>query len=114
MASVFTFRNLGVAARVAARQAGKNRTAGALWRGFKVSASHTGKILHQLWLEVIGSVFLAIAGIGIVSAVREYSKYSAGKENVERFVLSIGFTLLFGWFGVSSFLRVNKKAVRKR
>jgi hypothetical protein len=113
MANVFTFRNLGAAARVAARQAGKSRTASAFWRGFRVSASHFGKVLHQLWLEVIGSVFLAIAAVGVVGFIREYTKYAAGKENAERMLLSIGFILLFGWFGVSSFLRVNKKVHKK-
>lgn len=109
MASVFTFRNLGIAARVAARQAGKSRTIGALWRGFRVSASHWGRVLHQLWLEVIGTVFLAIAAIGIVAFFREYSRFAAGKENSERMILAICFALLFAWFGVTSFLRVNKK-----
>jgi hypothetical protein len=109
MASVFTLRNLGIAARVAARQAGRSRTMSAVFRGARASAAHFGKVLHQLWLEVTGSVFLAIAGIGGIAFFREYAKYHAGMEDSRRMVLAAGFTVLFAWFGVTSFLQVKKK-----
>jgi len=41
--------------------------------------------------------------------VREYMKYQAGKATSGRVALAVGFTVLFGWFGVSSFWRVRKK-----
>lgn len=108
MGSVFTFRNLGAAARVAARQAGRSRTFSALWRGVRASATHFGRVLHQLWLEVTGFVFLSIAGIGLIAFIREYSRYVSGKEPSGRVILAACFTALFTWFGVTSFWRVKK------
>ncbi len=109
MASVFTFRNLGIAARVAARQAERSRTVSAVLRGARASATHFGRVLHQLWLEVTGFVFLSIAGIGVIAFFREYSRYSAGKEASGRMILAACFTALFAWFGITSFLRVKKR-----
>lgn len=96
-------------ARVAAKQARGSRTLAALARGATTAARAFGAVLHQLWLEVIGLVFLAMAGVGAVAAVREYLKYEAGRATASRVVVAICFTLTFAWFGVSSFLRVGKK-----
>ena len=79
------------------------RAAGATtWRHFR-------KVLGQLWLEVTGFVFLALAAIGAAALVREYLRLHAGSSNSGRIALAIGFTVMFGWFGVSSFWRVRKR-----
>jgi hypothetical protein len=109
MGKVFTFRNLGIATRVAAQQAKRSRGLNALWQGVRAWVLHLGHVLHQLWLEVTGFVFLAIAGIGGIGIVREYTKYQAGKSSPERIALAICFTLLFTWFGLSSFWRLRRK-----
>jgi hypothetical protein len=68
-------------------------------------------VLHQLWLEVTGFTFLAIAGIGALAGMREYGKYQSGHAaGPGRLVLAVCFTVSFIWFGVSSFWRVRKKA----
>ena len=36
-------------------------------------------MLHQLWLEVTGFVFLALAFIGAVALFREFARYQAGQ-----------------------------------
>jgi hypothetical protein len=59
MTSVSTFRKLHIAARVAAQFAGRNRTLSAVLAGARTTATHLGRVLHQLWLEVTGFVFLA-------------------------------------------------------
>lgn len=112
MAKVFTFRNLGMATRVAADQMKRSQGIHALWSGIVAWARHIGNVLHQLWLEVTGFIFFAIAGIGVVGIVREYVRYSAGKSSYERLGLAIGFTLLFTWFGVSSFWRLRRKLAK--
>jgi len=92
---------------VVARQAGKNRTVSAVWAAIRAAAASFGRLLRQLWLEVTGFVFLAIAAIGAYALVREYDKYRAGLPNGSRLGLAICFTLLFAWFGLSSFWRAG-------
>src|SRR6267154_2500190 len=78
MGYVSTARKLGLAARVAGKQMKRSRTYGALLTGARTSLSHFGKVLHQLWLEVTGFVFLAFAAIGVVALVKEYAAYRVG------------------------------------
>jgi hypothetical protein len=110
MTSVSTFRKLHIAARVAAQFAGRNRTLSAVLAGARTTATHLGRVLHQLWLEVTGFVFLVLALIGAGAFVREYTRYQAGQTTSGRVLVAIVFTLTFGWFGVSSFWRVWKKS----
>ncbi len=70
---------------------------------------HITGVLHQLWLEITGFVFLAFAGIGMAAMVREYSAYYAGRGASRRVAAAVAFTLVFGWFGTNSFWRVRKK-----
>jgi hypothetical protein len=109
MANVFSLRNLGIMARVAAQQASRSRSLGSLWRAGRTTAAHFGRVLHQLWLEVTGFVFLALAGIGVIAFFREYAKYAAGRGGSGRVLLTVGFTVMFGWFGMSSFWRIGRK-----
>jgi len=114
MSSLSTGRKLGVAARVATRmvtqRARRTRTFGAVTKAARATASHFGRVLGQLWLEVTGFVFLALAGIGVIAFFREYAKYQAGHATSGRMVLAVCFAGLFGWFGVSSFWRVQKRS----
>jgi hypothetical protein len=114
MSSVSTSRKLGIAARVAGRvisqRARRTRIFGAVRKAARATASHFGRALGQLWLEVTGFVFLALAGIGVIAFFREYTKYQAGHATSSRAVLAVCFTGLFGWFGVSSFWRVRRRS----
>jgi hypothetical protein len=105
-----TLRKLGIVARVAAQQAGRSRTGSAVLKGIRATAVSFGRVLHQLWLEVTGFTFLAIAGIGALAGVREYSKYQTGHAaGPGRLILAICFTASFAWFGLSSFWRVKRR-----
>ena len=96
--------------RVAAQQMARSRTGGAVLKGFRATATSFGKVAHQLWLEVTGFTFLAIAAIGAVEGFREYSRYHAGQEaGPGRVILAACFTLSFAWFGLSSFIRIRRK-----
>ena len=109
MVNLSTARKLSLLARLALRQAQQTRTWGAFLRAGQVTATHVGRVLHQLWLEVTGFVFLVLAGIGSLALYREYAQYQTGKATLSRMVVAICFTGLFAWFGVTSFWRTRKK-----
>jgi hypothetical protein len=110
MVNVSTVRKLSIMARVAAQHAGRTRTVGAILKGARTTAVHFGRVLHQLWLEVTGFVFLALAFIGAGAFFREYARYQVGQTTSGRVAVAIIFTLTFTWFGASSFWRVWKKS----
>ncbi len=109
MTKLSTLRKLKILARVVAQSAGRSRTVSAVFKGVHTSAAHFGRVLHQLWLEVTGFVFLALAFIGAAAFFREYNRYQAGQTTTGRVLVAIVFTLTFVWFGVTSFWRVWKK-----
>src|SRR5208282_3300069 len=83
----------------------RSRTGRAVVAGIRATAHSFGGILHQLWLEVAGFTFVAMAG------GREYGKYQSGHATGPgRLVLAVCFTVSFTWFGLSSFWRVKKRA----
>ena len=110
MTKLSTFRKMSILTRVVSQAAGRNRTVSAVFKGVRASAAHFGRVLRQLWLEVTGFVFLALAFIGAIALVREFARYQAGQTNSGRVAVAIIFTLTFVWFGVSSFWRGWKKS----
>jgi hypothetical protein len=72
---------------------------------FQQTLRRVGKIL---WLEVTGLLFLWMALVGGVACWHEYHAYAAGKTGISRAALAALFTLLFTYFGVSSFSRARK------
>lgn len=109
MASVSTARKLGIAARIAGEHVKRSRTLGAVFSGVRATMRHFTDVLHQLWLEITGFIFLSFAGVGAVAIVREDLAYRAGHGNPSHLAEVAIFTLMFAWFGVSSFWRVRKK-----
>ncbi len=107
--NVSTVRKLSIMARIATQRAGRTRTVSAVWKGVRTTATHFGRVLRQLWLEVTGFVFLALAFIGAGAFFREWARYQAGQTTTGRVLVAIIFTLTFTWFGASSFWRVWKK-----
>jgi hypothetical protein len=104
-------KKIKVVFRVAANMIARSRTGAAVLAGVRATARSFGRVLHQLWLEVTGFTFLAMAAVGALAGMREYGKYQAGQASGPgRLLLAICFTALFGWFGVSSFWRVKRKA----
>jgi len=100
-----------VAANMVANMVQRSRTGRAVLAGARAIARSFGRVLHQLWLEVTGFTFLAIAGIGALAGMREYGKYQSGRAaGPGRLVLAVCFTVSFIWFGLSSFWRVKKRA----
>ena len=89
----------------------RSRTGRAVLAGIRATAHSFGRVLHQLWLEVTGFMFLAMAGIGALAGIREYGKYQSGHTaGPGRLALAVCFTVSFTWFGLSSFWRVKRRA----
>src|ERR1700681_2189644 len=109
MTKLSTVPTLTILARVGGQSPGRNRTVSAVFKAARTTAAHFGRVLHQLWLEVTGFVFLALAFIGGGAFFREYALYRAGQTTAVRVAVAIIFTLTFTWFGASSFWRVWKK-----
>jgi hypothetical protein len=98
-----------VVARVATQQAKRSRTVRAASSAAATTARAFGRVLHQLWLEVTGVIFLIMALSFAGATVKEYGKYHAGQAGPGRVAVAICFTVAFGWFGVSSFWRVRRR-----
>ena len=114
MAKLSTARKIGVAGRVVMQQVARSRRGGALLSGLRATARSFGRVLHQLWLEVTGFTFLALAAFGAMAGFREYAKYqSRHAAGPGRLILAICFVVSFTWFGLSSFLRVRKREERQ-
>jgi len=85
----------------------KNRTVNALASATQVTLRSASKVGHLLWLEVTGLFFVFFAVAGAFAAWHDYSRH---KTLSSRFAAALCFTIIFAWFGVSSFLRARRKA----
>jgi hypothetical protein len=99
-------------ARIAGQQASRSRTLSAVWVAVRTTAHSFGHVLHQLWLEVTGLIFLVMALSFAGATVKEYGKYHAGHVGFGRVGMAIACTMAFSWFGLSSFWRVRRKSQR--
>ena len=111
---VSTTQKLGVVARVAGQQAKRSRTVRAVTRAASAVGRSLGRVLHQLWLEVMGLLFLVMAGGGGVALAHEYAEYRSGRTGFGHVAIAICFTVTFAWFGVSSFWRARQKSKGSR
>jgi len=67
------------------------------------------KALHQLWLEVIGGIFLALGIVFIFAAIQEYRKYvSAPEIGTGRFLLVLLTSAVMLFFALESFWKARK------
>ena len=104
-------RKIRLVWRAATQSRERSRVGSAVQAGIRATVLAFGRVLHQLWLEVTGFTFLAMAGIGAMAGVREYGKYQSGHAaGPGRLLLAVCFTVSFTWFGLSSFWRVKRKA----
>jgi hypothetical protein len=98
--------------RVAGRRSGQNRWLRALYRGSSVTLKNISRVLHVLWLEITGLLFIVLALVGGGAAVREYHRHAIGTASTGKMLLASAFALTFLYFGVSSFSRSRRKARR--
>jgi len=106
-----TVKKIKLMYRAAINMMERRRTGRAALSAIRTATRSMGSVLHQLWLEVTGFTFLAMAAVGALAGVREYGKYQSGHAaGPGRLLLAICFTASFAWFGLSSFWRVRRKA----
>ncbi len=68
------------------------------------------RAVHILWLQVTGLFFVVFAFVGGVAFWKEYRSWDAGKIGPERAALALCFSLMFAWFGLSSFWRAARRS----
>lgn len=66
------------------------------------------KPLRILWNEMIAFIFLCLGLIPIPQAVKAYREFEAGRENPMRLMLTVTFSALMLYFGITSFLRARR------
>jgi hypothetical protein len=67
------------------------------------------RALHQLWLEVVGGIFLALGVVLILAAIQEYRKYvSAPEIGTGRFLLVLLASVVMLFFALESFWKARK------
>ena len=74
-----------------------------LWQWLRQSV----RILHQLWLEITGFIFLALAAFCGISAWREWNSYRTGGAMWE-LVAAVCFVVMMASFGIYSFLKARR------
>ena len=106
-------RQSRAALRVAGRKTAENRWVRAFYSAGRVTSASVSRVMHVLWLEVTGFLFLVLAVLGGGATVREYHRYLAGTTTRGRIAVAAVFTLLFLYFGVHSFWLSRKKGKKK-
>jgi hypothetical protein len=64
--------------------------------------------IRSLWHEIIGFLFLSLAFLGAVSAVRVARNFTGEPSDLFRLVITALFVIVMGGYGVSSFRRARK------
>lgn len=93
--------------RVAGTRTGKNRWVRAFYNAGHVTATNIGRVVHVLWLEVAGLLFLLLAFMGAGAAVREYRLGTSSGSG--KMLLAALFAVIFAYFAASSFWRAKRR-----
>ena len=107
--------NLQAIGTIAGRviQARNNPLARGAAKGAMVFGKKLGHVLHLLFLEMTGFLFICLS-LGLAGATRkEYVKYVAANHAPDAaFRLGVAglMTAMFFYFGISSFFRAKRKA----
>jgi hypothetical protein len=87
------------------------RATAAAFEEFRKLVPKVWRLARELFHEVMGFVFLALALFFIVGKeglIRSVQNLAAQPESLPRLVLVAAFVLMFGVFGISSFLRARR------
>jgi hypothetical protein len=90
------------------------RAAGAAFGEFRKVLPNFLRLARELFHEVTGFVFLALAlwfvvgNQGLVGSLRTLTQESSGMRQVMEFLAVLAFVLMLAGFGISSFLRARR------
>ena len=122
MAEISSNDKWAIAGRVAGRMLGtrarKSRFITAARHGVSVAWRSLAAAVRRLWHEVMGFAFICFAIFGGAAAIHEYHRHltsgaGPGGADSSRFLAAGIFSLLFAWFGLSSFWRAYRPKNRK-
>jgi hypothetical protein len=74
------------------------------------SAKHASRLL---FLQVTGSFFVFFTVVGTMAALREYQRWQAADIGPGRFYAAVTFSVMFAYFGISSFWQARKLGQEK-
>jgi hypothetical protein len=100
---------LGSVARHALNPKARNKVLRAAGIGLQATAKSVQRTTHILWLEVTGFFFLVFGVVCAGAGWREYQLHLAGKAEMNRVYIAGALTLLFAWFGITSFWRARRR-----
>jgi hypothetical protein len=66
------------------------------------------KPMRVMWNEIVGFIFLVLAGWVVPSVVRSARNLATGEDAFFRLVLSSAWVAIMAYFGISSFLRARR------
>ena len=113
MALLSAARKLTLAGQVVAQQATRSRLLRAGWQGVRATWTSFSRVLRLLWLQITGVFFLAFALGGAGAVIRMLRQHQAGQAELGgRLYLAAAFTLVFAYFGATSFWRANRDQKR--
>ncbi len=85
------------------------------WKVAASAASGLGEVAARLWRiarvlfhEVIGFLFLALTGWGLLWLLKSWREFQGDSEALFKIGLVTAFVLMMGSFGVSSFWRARR------
>ena len=112
MAELSSNQKWAIAGRVAGqmlgRRAGKSRVIQAGRNALSATWRSLSAAVRRLWHEVMGFAFICFAVFFGFAAEREYQLHLANQADSSRYLAATLFTLLFAWFGVTSFWRAYR------
>ncbi len=95
--------------RIAVRGASQSRLLRAGYAAVQATFQSLWRVVHVLWLQIVG-VFFCLFALGFALRIPPtYRDQLAGKHGPGRVYLLGVLTVLFAWFGLSSFWRARKK-----
>ena len=90
------------------RRAGKSRILQASRSAFSATWRSLSTAVRRLWHEVMGFAFICFAVFFGFAAQREYKLHLANQADSSRYLAAALFTVLFAWFGGTSFWRAYR------
>jgi hypothetical protein len=99
----------GAARRILVQGANRNRFLRAGMAACRTTLQAVGRVMHILFLQIVGIFFCIFALSFAVHIPRTYHEEVAGHHGQEKTILLTSLCILFGWFGASSFWRARAK-----